>query len=83
MFGTRAEVDPVRHLIGAASAWGGNSDRDALYLTLVPPPNDGNTVYRLAVGRVPVDGFWSIKNFAALGIPFQIDGRAESSFRSL
>jgi hypothetical protein len=23
-FGTKDEVDPVRHLIGAASAWGGN-----------------------------------------------------------
>jgi len=57
MFGTRAEVDPVRHLIGTASAWGGNPERDALYLTVVPPKNDGNTVYSLTVGKVPVDGF--------------------------
>lgn len=67
MFGTRAEVDPVRHLIGAASAWGGNPDRDALYLNVVPPRNDGNTVYRLTVGRVPVDGFWSVSLYNAQG----------------
>jgi hypothetical protein len=26
MFGSREEVDPVRHLIGAATAWGGNPE---------------------------------------------------------
>ena len=28
MFGARGAVDPVRHLIGAASAWGGNPEKD-------------------------------------------------------
>jgi hypothetical protein len=28
-FGTKNEVDPVRHLIGAAAGWGGNPDKDA------------------------------------------------------
>jgi hypothetical protein len=28
-FGTQAEVDPVRHLLGSAAAWGGNPDKDA------------------------------------------------------
>src|SRR4029079_7074524 len=60
MFGTRDDVDPVRHLIGTANAWGGNPEKDALYLTVVPPDNDGTTVHRLTVGDVPVDGFWSI-----------------------
>jgi hypothetical protein len=59
-FGTKGDTDPVRHLIGAANAWGGNPDRDALYLTVVPPRNDGTTVHRLTVGAVPVDGFWSV-----------------------
>jgi hypothetical protein len=67
MFGTRAEVDPVRHFIGTASAWGGNPEREALYLNVVPPRNDGNTVYRLVVGNVPVDGFWSISLYNAQG----------------
>lgn len=60
MFGTRADTDPVRHLIGSANAWGGNPEKDALYLTVVPPQNDGATVHRLTVGDVPVDGFWSV-----------------------
>lgn len=60
MFGTARETDPVRHLIGAANAWGGNPEKDALYLTVIPPQNDGTTVHRLTVGEVPVEGFWSI-----------------------
>ncbi len=60
MFGTKADTDPVRHLIGAANAWGGNPEKEALYLTVVPPHNDGNTVHRLIVSEVPVDGFWSV-----------------------
>jgi hypothetical protein len=60
MFGTRENTDPVRHLIGSANAWGGNPQQDALYLTVVPPQNDGSAVHRLTVGGVPVDGFWSV-----------------------
>src|SRR4051794_29963002 len=57
MFGTKEQVDPIRHLIGSASAWGGNNEKDALYLNIVPGRNDGTTVYRLNVKDVPVDGF--------------------------
>ncbi|TXH23544.1 MAG: DUF1254 domain-containing protein [Mycobacterium sp.] len=60
MFGTAADTDPVRHLIGSANAWGGNPERDAFYLTVVPAQNDGTTVHRLTVKDVPVDGFWSV-----------------------
>ena len=56
-FGMRDEVDPVRHLIATASAWGGNPDKDATYLNVTPSQNDGRTVYRLDVRDVPVDGF--------------------------
>jgi hypothetical protein len=67
MFGPRGGVDPVRHLIGAASAWGGNPEKDALYLNVTPAHNDGKTVYRLNVNDVPVDGFWSISVYNANG----------------
>jgi hypothetical protein len=67
MFGPRGAVDPVRHLIGAASAWGGNPEKDALYLNVVPPRNDGKTIYKLNVRDVPVDGFWSISVYNAKG----------------
>lgn len=61
MFGKKDEVKPVRHLIGAASAWGGNPQRDATYLNVYPTKNDGKTVHSIQVpGNVPVDGFWSI-----------------------
>lgn len=67
MFGSRDRVDPIRHLIGAASAWGGDPERDALYLNVVPRLNDGRIVHRLSVRNVPVDGFWSITVYNADG----------------
>jgi hypothetical protein len=66
-FGKKGEVDPVRHLIGAAAAWGGNPEKDAIYLNVTPAKNDGTTVYRLNVNDVPVDGFWSISVYDAKG----------------
>jgi len=44
MFGARDEVDPVRHLIGIAALWGGNPEKDAIYLNVTPNRNDGETV---------------------------------------
>ncbi len=67
MFGTRETTDPVRHLLGSASAWGGNPDKDAVYLNVFPEKNDGKSVYRLTVGEVPVDAFWSISVYNAKG----------------
>lgn len=66
-FGTKAEVDPVRRLLGAAAAWGGNPDKDATYLNFTPSRNDGKTVYRLVVKNVPVDAFWSVSLYNAQG----------------
>ena len=66
-FGARSEVDPVRHLIGTASAWGGNPDKEAIYLNITPSKNDGKTVYKLNVKEVPVDAFWSISLYNAQG----------------
>lgn len=39
---------------------GGNPQKDAIYFSVHPAENDGATVYRLSVGGVPVDGFWSV-----------------------
>jgi hypothetical protein len=66
-FGTKEEVDPVQYLIGAASAWGANAPRDAIYLNVVPTRNDGVVNYILKVNNVPVDGFWSISLYNAEG----------------
>jgi hypothetical protein len=66
-FGTREQVDPVRHLIGTAAAWGGNPDRDATYLNITPAKNDGTTVYKLNVKDVPVEAFWSVSVYNEQG----------------
>ncbi|WP_245429663.1 DUF1254 domain-containing protein [Mesorhizobium sp. DCY119] len=67
MFGTKAQVDPVRRLIGAASAWGGNPDKEAIYLNVTPSKNDGKTIYKVTAAKVPVDGFWSVSLYNAKG----------------
>jgi hypothetical protein len=66
-FGTKAQVDPIRHLIGTAAGWGGNPDKDATYLNITPERNDGNTVYKLNVRDVPVNGFWSVSLYDEKG----------------
>src|SRR5216684_9180862 len=66
-FGTKEQVDPVRHLVATAAAWGGNPDKDATYLNITPARNDGNTIYGLSVNDVPVDAFWSVSVYNAAG----------------
>jgi hypothetical protein len=65
--GNENQVDPVRHLIGSAMLWGGNPEKDALYLPITPERNDGSTIYRLIVKDVPVDGFWSLTVYNSEG----------------
>ena len=82
MFGAKADVDPLRHLIGAATGWGGNPETDAFYLTVTPPRNDGRTVHTLTAKDVPVDGFWSISVYNADGY-FEPNDRNAYSLNNL
>jgi hypothetical protein len=67
-FGSKDQVDPVHHLVGAAAGWGGNPDSEATYVGVTPLKNDGKTVYTLHVpASVPVDGFWSVSRYNAKG----------------
>jgi hypothetical protein len=66
-FGTKPQVDPIRHLIGTAAGWGGNPDKDAKYINVTPTKNDGTTVYKLNVKNVPVEAFWSVSVYNAQG----------------
>jgi hypothetical protein len=66
MFGTKDEVDPVKHLI-ATVGLAGLPEKDALYLSPKPGKNDGATIHRLNVKDVPVDGFWSVSVYTAEG----------------
>lgn len=60
-FGRRGEVDPIQHLFGCASGWGGNPQRGAMYFSVSPKMNDGQTAYMLKVPKgVPVEAFWSV-----------------------
>jgi len=63
-FGTKDEVDPIRHLVGTAAGWGGLPDAEARYNSV-----EGGPVgeYKLTVHDVPVDGFWSISVYNADG----------------
>jgi hypothetical protein len=67
MFGDVQEVDPIRHLIGTAGGYGGNAEKDAMYLNLNPPQNDGKTAYTLLLKDVPVDAFWSVSVYNEKG----------------
>ena len=60
-------VDPVRRIAAAASGWGLNPDKDAVYLNVFPEKNDGKTPYRLTVKDVPVEEFWSVTAYTADG----------------
>ena len=66
-FGPKGKVDPVARLMGAAAGWGGNPDKDATYINFTPAKNEGKTTYKLHVGSVPVDGFWSVSLYNAQG----------------
>ena len=58
---------PTSAPAATASAWGLNPEKDAIYLNVTPPRNDGTTVYRLKVKDVPVDGFWSVTVYDQTG----------------
>lgn len=64
-FGSKADVNPVRHLIGTAAGWGGLPDTEATYVGFNPALPVG--AYELQIGDVPVDAFWSISVYNADG----------------
>lgn len=79
MFGNINEIDPISHLLGTAYGWGGNPDKDATYLNVVPKKNDGKIPYVLTVtGKVPVDGFVSVSVYNAKGFMQKNDRNAYS-----
>jgi hypothetical protein len=57
-FGKREYVDPVRHLIGTAFAWGGLPEDEAYYYIESESRPVGR--FTFTIKDVPVDGFWSV-----------------------
>jgi hypothetical protein len=58
MFGSKEEVDPIRHLIGTAFGWGGLPETEAYYYVMTEARPAGRFTFTLK--DVPVDGFWSL-----------------------
>ena len=79
-FGRKEDVDPVRHLLGTASGWGGLPEREAFYLNVEPGLPVGS--YQLEVADVPVDAFWSISVYNAAGY-FEPNDRGVVSINSV
>ena len=63
MFGTKYEVDPIKHLIATAIGWGGLPEYEVSYFAYFPKKNDGKTPYVLNFkdkNLIQKNGFWSI-----------------------
>jgi hypothetical protein len=57
-FGRQSDVDPVRHLIGTATGWGGLPETEAFYFMETEPRPGGR--YTFTLRDMPVDAFWSV-----------------------
>lgn len=79
-FGRKDEVSPIHHLLGTAGGWGGLPESEAHYLSVEPKLPVGT--YRVTVGEVPVDAFWSISVYNAAGF-FEPNDRGVYSVNSV
>lgn len=65
-FGSKSEVEPIRHLLGTAFGWGGLPEDQAFYLNV--DPGLGLDAYKIEVpAEVPVGAFWSVSLYNAAG----------------
>nr|WP_208402734.1 DUF1214 domain-containing protein [Lysinibacter cavernae] len=79
-FGTKDEVDPIMHLLGTASGWGGLPEYEATYISV--DENMPVAEYALRLKDVPVDAFWSVSLYNAAGY-FEENALGVNSINSL
>ncbi len=79
-FGTRNEVDPILHLLGTASGWGGLPEYEATYISV--DENLPVDEYRLRLKDIPVEAFWSVSLYNAAGY-FEENALGVNSINSL
>ncbi len=80
-FGSKEEVDPVRHFLGTAFGWGGLPESEAFYLNVNPGLPIGE--YKIEVPEdVPVEGFWSVSMYNAEGF-YERNDRNAYNFNNL
>lgn len=68
MFGKEEDVNPVLFLLGAAGAFGGLPEKDAVYFNITPKQKGKS--FTITVKDVPVDGFWSVTVYNKEGYLF-------------
>lgn len=80
LFGSAADVDPVRHLLGTAAGWGGLPEWEAFYAVESEPRPAGH--FRIEFRDVPVDAFWSISIYNRDGF-FEANPSGRYSFNGV
>jgi hypothetical protein len=79
-FGRQEDVDPVRHLCGTATGWGGLPEHEAVYDFL--SGGSADEPQRVVVRDVPVDAFWSFSVYNKDGF-FEANATNSYSVNSL
>jgi hypothetical protein len=65
-FGSKAEVNPVKHFLGTAGGWGGLPESEAVYVGVEPRLPVGE--YKIEVpADVPAGAFWSVSLYNSDG----------------